>query len=114
MSIRKFHFAPQNNLDLDGKGGDLRAIRIQQSKKRKRVNDEPEQITLSSDDEDNDEGRMSSFMNHESSFSASKSNLSQFSANVTRFATEFAKICPKPESKSVKLDYNEPSSGRRG
>ena len=62
MAIRKFHFAPQNNLDLDGKGGDLRAIRIQQSKKRKRVNDEPEQITLSSDDEDNDEGRMSSFM----------------------------------------------------
>ena len=44
----------QNNLDLD-KGGDLRAIRIQQSKKRKRVNDEPVCLTLSSDEEDNDE-----------------------------------------------------------
>ena len=48
---------PQNSpLDLDGKGGDLRAIRITQSKKRKRVNDEPEQITLSSDDEDEEVG----------------------------------------------------------
>ena len=44
----------QNN---DDKGGDsLRAIRIQQTKKRKRVNDEPELLTLSSDSEDNDSG----------------------------------------------------------